>query len=523
MTDWEKKASPSDRRVTMIYCYAFRGYEGDLISVEVDVRRGIPSLDVVGLPDSAVKEARERVRIALKRGGYEMPLERVLINLSPAGVRKEGARYDLSMALAILRAGGKLADPEEPVLVLGELQLDGRVRPVRGVISAVSEASLRGVRRFIVPRENLPEALSAAKGIVLGLDSLSRIDSVWEGLLKGKGESNGEEQRTILNPYPDLADLKGQSICRRVLEISAAGRHNLLLFGPPGCGKTMAARRLPGLLPPLVKEESLEVTRLWSQAGCLEEGAGLIEWPPFRMPHHSASLQGMVGGSSAVAPGEISLAHRGILFLDETPEFHTPILQGLREPVENGTVRISRAGKSYWFPADFQLVMAANPCPCGNLGREASLCICTAKEIERYWRRIGGALMDRVDIRIPLKPVGGEYLLNRTEEGSRLVRERVLCAWKIQEHRHRGEDFLWNSRISVNRLGTYCALDSRAREAYIKGIRTLNLSSRASHSVLRVARTVADLDVCEKIGEEHVLEALQYRRYGDRDIFWRKL
>jgi magnesium chelatase family protein len=507
----------------MIYCYAFRGYEGDLISVEVDMRRGIPSLDVVGLPDSAVKEARERVRIALKRGGFELPLERILINLSPAGVKKEGARYDLSMALAILRAGNRLSDPGHSLLVLGELQLDGTVRPVRGVISAVSEAVRRGVRHFIVPTENLSEALSAAVGSVYSLDSLAHIKRVWEKLIGGEGDRVEVERESRVNPYPDLADLKGQPICRRALELAAAGRHNLLLFGPPGCGKTMSARRLPGLLPQLTREESLEVTRIWSQAGCLEEGNGLIHWPPFRMPHHSASLQGMVGGSSAVVPGEISLSHRGILFLDETPEFHTPILQGLREPVENGTVRITRAGKSYWFPADFQLVMAANPCPCGNLGRESSACICTSREIERYWRRIGGALMDRIDMRIPLKPVSGEDLLCRKEETSLTVRERILCAWEIQKRRHGEESFLWNSRISVSRLGEYCFMEKRAREAFTKGIRKLCLSSRASHSVLRVARTAADLDICEIIGEEHILEALQYRRYGDRDIYWGRL
>ena len=506
----------------MIYCYAFRGYEGDLISVEVDMRRGIPSLDVVGLPDSAVKEARERVRVALKRGGFELPLERILINLSPAGVRKEGAGYDLSMALAILRAGGELSDPGGPLLVLGELQLDGTVRPVKGVISAVSEASRRGIRRFIIPRNNLQEALSAAEGNVLALDSLGEVRNVWTGLMEGKCEKiiSHDLPRFGDNPYPDMADLKGQPLGRRALEIAAAGHHNLMLFGPPGCGKTMASRRLPGLLPELTRDESVEVTRLWSQAGCLEEGTGLISWPPFRMPHHSASLQGMVGGSSAVVPGEISLAHRGILFLDETPEFQTPILQGLREPVENGTVRITRAGRSYWFPADFQLVMAANPCPCGNLGREASACICTSREIERYWRRIGGALMDRVDMRVPLRPVPAEVLLGREEETSRTVRERVRHAWEIQRRRHGGEGFFWNARIPVSRLSLYCHLDDRAVKAFIGGVKHLCLSTRASHSVLRVARTIADLDICEMIGEEHVLEALQYRRYGDRDIYW---
>jgi magnesium chelatase family protein len=287
--------------------------------------------------------------------------------------------------------------------------------------------------------------------------------------------------------------------------------------------KTMSARRLPGLLPHLTHHESLDVTRLWSQAGLLKGTEGLIEWPPFRMPHHSASLQGMVGGTSAVVPGEVSLAHGGVLFLDETPEFHIPILQGLREPVENGTIRITRAGKSYWFPADFQLIMAANPCPCGNLGRSAASCICTIREIERYWRRIGGALLDRIDLRIPLKPVSGTILLSENQESSLLIRERVKAARDIQSHRHGKDDFLWNSRISLSRLNYYCQLEGKAAETYTKGVEKLRLSSRACHSVLRVARTIADLDISSQIEDIHLLEAFQYRRYGDKDIYWRRL
>lgn len=494
-----------------------------MISVEVDIRRGIPSLDVVGLPDSAVREARERVRIALKRGGFELPLERILINLAPAGIKKEGAGYDLSMAIAILQAGKNLTDPQKPVLVLGELQLDGTIRSVRGVLSAITEASRRGINHFIVPQENSEEAFSVQEGYVYPLDSLSHIKEVWQHLIDNEKEiftKGSHQKKSHVNPYPDMGDLKGQPIARRALEIAAAGRHNLMLFGPPGCGKTMGAQRLPGLLPPLSPQESLDVTRIWSQAGNLPQEKGLVSWPPFRMPHHSASLQGMVGGSSAVVPGEVSLAHRGILFLDETPEFHIPILQGLREPVENGTIRITRAGRSYWFPADFQLVMAANPCPCGNLGRESGSCICTSREIERYWRRIGGALLDRIDMRIPLKPVSGADLLNKREEGSSLIRERVQNAHEIQTIRHKADGFNWNSRIPVSRLNEYCSLEERGSTTFIKGVKKLGLSSRACHSVLRVARTIADLDICQSIEEEHVLEAFQYRRYGDRDIYW---
>jgi len=505
-----------------IFAYAPSGFAGTLVSVEVDVRRGIPGLDIVGLPDNAVRESRDRVRVSLRRSGFKFPADRVLVNLSPAGLKKEGASYDLPIAVGILSATGQLPVTGIPsVLCAGELLLDGTVIPVNGVLPAVAAAMTGGIKRFIIPELNLGEALAIPGGIPVGIQNLRSLP----GLISGEWTSTqfpGNESPQQ-EDYPDLSDLRGQPILRRALETAAAGRHHLLIFGPPGSGKTMAARAFPGLLPDLEPVKSLEVTRIWSQGGKISDVEGLIRRPPFREPHHTSSAEGLVGGGFGTHPGEVSLSHGGVLFLDEAPEFGTRVLQTLREPLESGRVDMARAGKSWWYPADFQLQMAMNPCPCGNLGREEASCLCTTPEISRYWKHLGAALLDRVDIRVPVSMIEAEELLSAPGESTEMVRARVEEAREVQKHRFRDCPWTCNAEIPPGEISRFITIDDDSAAYLKKSVRKLGLSSRAAHGVLKVSRTLADLAGRDKVTVEDVLEAIQHRRYGDRDIYWRKL
>ena len=502
-----------------------------MVAVEVDLRRGIPGVDIVGLPDDAVRESRERVRVAIRNSGFQFPRDRVLINLSPAGVRKAGAAYDLPMALAILVASGQVPAPSAPVLACGELNLVGAVHPVSGILTAVSAGAEAGHSWFLVPAANRREAEALGVGSVVGVESLT--EAVTALAQVGAASPNGTDgsagavwSRAVAGPSPwreevgEVTDIRGQSVLKRALAVTAAGGHHLLVFGPPGSGKTMAGRRLVGLLPPLPRQQALTVTQIHSVAGCLPVEAGVLRWPPFRAPHHSASAEGVVGGGSILRPGEVSLAHTGVLLLDEAPEFARPVLQSLREPLESGHVNVARAGRTACFPAAFQLVMTANPCPCGNLGRRHAACICSTGEVKQYWKRLGGALLDRIDIRVPVNDTPAAELLDPGVEHPDDYVTAVHEARARQHHRYRGQAWSLNARLPPRQVERFCDLGRPQIEQLERGMRHAQLSSRALHSVIKLARTVADLDGCGAITTAHVNEALQYRRYGDVDIYW---
>ncbi|MFW5994518.1 MAG: YifB family Mg chelatase-like AAA ATPase [Spirochaetia bacterium] len=517
--------------------FAPEGFRGRIVTVEVDVRNGIPGTDIVGLAGAAVREARERVRAAIRNAGLRYPRDRVLINLGPADVPKAGNRFDLGIAAGILEVTGQGSlGVDQKVMALGELALDGTVRPAHGVISAVVAGKAMGLHAFVVPLENVREAEAVGGVRVCGLGQLSQWPLIGEQLASKHVSLCEENGFGVHVPKPDLSEMRGNARVKRSLEIASAGGHHLMLAGPPGSGKTMSAMVLPGLLPPLTRSHALEVTRIHSTAGEHECFQGLQWTPPFRNPHHSASVQGMVGGGREVRPGEISLAHRGILFLDELPEFRPGVLQALREPLESGYVRISRAGTLYTYPANFQLVVAANLCPCGNLGRNTGQCMCSLNEIQRYWRRVGRALLDRIDLRCPVHPLDSNAFLGRRGESSSEVRSRVYRAQQYRRSRREAEGAP-NSVVreeahsaAIPDLPAHCPdlsseylrrrLSDSARRVLSTVSEKLGMSGRAMDSVLRVARTICDLEGVEVVHRAAVLEAVQHRRLGERESVW---
>jgi magnesium chelatase family protein len=497
------------------------GLDGVIIEVEVDYTNGLPGMTIVGLPDAAVQESRERVQTAVKNAGLHFPRHRVVVNLAPASVRKEGPAYDLPIALGVIVLAGFLSQEAiEGTLVVGELSLDGIVRHTRGVLPMAAAARANGYKRMFVPEVDAAEAALIPDLEIIPVKTLADLyDHLAGRRLIEPYQHSGEELEPLFVPT-DFAEVKGQEHVKRALEVAAAGGHNVLMVGSPGSGKTLLARAMPGILPAMSIEESLDVTRIYSVADQLPAGTPLIRHRPFRAPHHTISHAGLVGGGNIPKPGEISLAHRGVLFLDEFPEFGARVLEVMRQPMEDKVVTISRAKGSLTFSANFQLIAAMNPCPCGYYGDAQKPCTCAQGLVTKYQKRISGPLLDRIDIHIEVPRVDYEKLSSqRIGESSELIRARVQAARNIQHTRFassqsttsQSTDIVCNADMRVGEIRQFCGLQAEGQSLMRSAMTQLNLSARAYHRILKLARTIADLAGSEEIQSPHLAEALQYR------------
>lgn len=499
------------------------GLEGYLINVQVDISAGMPCWEIVGLPDVSVKESKERVRTAIKNSGYELLSRRIIVNLAPADTKKEGSFFDLPIAIGILICNGQINNTSlDDLVFIGELSLDGTINKVNGILPMCIEARKLGIKKIIVPAENAKEAAIVKDLEIIGAKDLKEvIDYLNSEISISPSTVNIDEIFNNKNKSLfDFSEVKGQENIKRALEVAAAGGHNVLLVGTPGSGKTMMARRIPSILPDLTFNEALEITKIHSVSGNLEKDIGLINTRPFRAPHHTISSVSLIGGGRIPKPGEISLAHNGVLFLDELPEFNKNTLEVLRGPLEDGIVTISRVNATLTYPCNFMFVASMNPCPCGFFGSKEKECTCSESAINKYMGKISGPLLDRIDIQIEVTPVKYQKLDSRgIEENSETIKERVNKARKIQQNRYQNSDIYSNSELTPKLIEKYCKLDKSGKDLLENAFKKLGLSARAYSRILKVARTIADLDGCENIEINHIAEAIQYRSLDKK--YWK--
>lgn len=510
---------------TRLHSAGIFGIDAYMVEVEADITGGMASFDIVGLPDTAVKESRDRVRSALKNSGFKFPGTKITVNLAPADVKKAGSIYDLPSLLAILNATGQIfpkIDLDECAFI-GELSLDGRLRGINGILSMAIEAKEHGIKRFFVPEQNAYEA-SVVEGIeIYPVDSVRRLVSFLQCETVILPTASPDIKALKTESYaPDFIDVKGQAAAKKALEIAAAGGHNVLLIGPPGSGKSMLAKRMPSILPSMSFEESIETTKIHSVAGTLPEDTPLITVRPFRSPHHTVSAAGLSGGGVVPKPGEISLAHNGVLFLDEIPEFSRQAMEVLRAPIEDGKVTISRVNGRLTYPCEFSLVAAMNPCPCGFFGHPKKKCICSELAVKKYLGKISGPMLDRLDIHVEVPAVEYEELTAKTQgESSAVIRERVEKARLKQQERYKGTGITCNARLTAALIQKYCTLTEAAEKVHKSAFQRLGMSARSYDRVLKIARTIADLDSAEVIDVNHITQAIRFRSLDRK--YWEEL